>query len=392
MAPPLAEAKDQVAETMLQLASWGLAGPEPAEGAELNESVGFALVKRQRDGRDGTGIGKLFAAAKGGKGALSLHELAVALSKVDVDSRGWSSQTALHVAAHADWADGIRVLLAHMADIEAADGRGMTPMLVAARHGCPAAIAALVDAGARTAAPPAQAGGGKRVAGAMQTALENVGQQPRCMDAAEVLAAKGVPVPRVLASTALLLAVQHTLPALRTAAAAATEWRGSLKHIVRALESHGSWDADELRHWLAQRAGHRPSAAGGAADELSALRAQVARECQQALQDVVGPDAPRALAPRREDPSKGFDASIYREEVELPPEEPEPDRPGPIGKDALDAMNEAAAIEEAEAKAAEAEAQKEQADVDEVGSTYAHPCLSLPREVTAACSLVMARS
>ena len=38
MAPPLAEAKDQVAETMLQLASWGLAGPEPAEGAELNES------------------------------------------------------------------------------------------------------------------------------------------------------------------------------------------------------------------------------------------------------------------------------------------------------------------------------------------------------------------
>ena len=367
MAPPLAEAKDQVAETMLQLASWGLAGPEPAEGAELNESVGFALVKRQRDGRDGTGIGKLFAAAKGGKGALSLHELAVALSKVDVDSRGWSSQTALHVAAHADWADGIRVLLAHMADIEATDGRGMTPTLVAARHGCPAAIAALVDAGARTAAPPAQAGGGgKRVAGAMQTALENVGQQPRCMEAAEVLAAKGVPVPRVLASTALLLAVEHNLPALRTAAAAATEWRGSLKHVVRALESHGSWDADELRHWLAQRAGHRPSAGGGAVDELSALRAQVARECQQALQDVVGPDAPRALAPRREDLSKGFDDSIFRKEVELPPEEPEPDRPGPIGKDALDAMNEAAAIEEAEAKAAEAEAEKEQADVDEV--------------------------
>ena len=365
MASPLAEAKDQVAETMLQLASWGLAGPEPAEGAELNESAGFALVKRQRDGRDGTGIGKLFAAAKGGKGALSLHELAVALSKVDVDSRGWSSQTALHVAAHADWADGIRVLLAHMADIEATDGRGMTPTLVAARHGCPAAIAALVDAGARTAAPPAQAGGGgKRVAGAMQTALENVGQQPRCMEAAEVLAAKGVPVPRVLASTALLLAVEHNLPALRTAAAAATEWRGSLKHVVRALESHDSWDADELRHWLAQRACHRESAAG--ADELSALRAQVARECQQALQDVVGPDAPRALAPRREDLSKGFDDSIFRKEVELPPEEPEPDRPGPIGKDALDAMNEAAAIEEAEAKAAEAEAEKEQADVDEV--------------------------
>ena len=66
-------------------------------------------------------------------------------------------ETALHVAARAGSAEGVRLLLAHGAVADARDGRGRTALHLAASRGL-ACVAALIAAGARVDA--ADAGGG----------------------------------------------------------------------------------------------------------------------------------------------------------------------------------------------------------------------------------------
>lgn len=338
----LMDAEDRVAASMMDLAKWGLTN----EAAPLAPRA-LALMRRKEQGRDGTGVDKLFEAAKGGRGALSVHELAAALTKAGPESRGWSSQTALHVAARSDFTEGVKLLLAHGFDIEAVDGRGLTPVRVAARHGAARAAAALIDAGARVEA--ASAAGTRRgavshavslsrrsmqtdaVGSAMAIALESVRKQPLCIDVAETLARKGCVVPPPLAATALLLAVQNDLPHLRKAASAAVEWRGSLPLVIHALESHEQWDAAALQSWLEKHTGRRasdldgsgsaapprsPASAAAAPPSEEDLRTRVKAECQRSLQHLLAPENPGTplMTPVRSaasDPSMGFDASMY---------------------------------------------------------------------------------
>lgn len=199
----LLNAQDAVSASLMQLSKWGMTH----EPASLAPSA-LALLRRKERGRDGTGVDKLFDAAKGGKGALSVHELALALAKAGPESRGWSNQTALHVAARSNFVEGVKLLLAHGFDIEAADGRGFTPVRVAARYGAAAAVAALLDAGAeaestattrRTATGhasslPRHAQKVDAVGSAMVIALESAPKQPLCLEVAEVLARKGCKV------------------------------------------------------------------------------------------------------------------------------------------------------------------------------------------------------
>ena len=266
----LLDRQDAVAAAMMQMAQWGLT----SDAAPLGPSA-LALMRRKERGSDGTGVDKLFDAAKGGKGTLSVHELAVALTKAGPESRRWSSQSALHVAARSDFVEGVKLMLAHGFDIEAVDSRGLTPVRVAARHGAANAVAALIDAGARVEAQSStlQRRGavsmaislskssmvGDTMDSAMAIALENVPKQPKCVDAAEVLAKKGCAVPPTLAVTALLLAAEHNLPALRNAASAAVEWRGTLPLVMHALENLETWGATELLGWLSQLTGRKPT-------------------------------------------------------------------------------------------------------------------------------------
>lgn len=325
----LLNAQDAVGATMMQLSQWGLTN----EAAPLAPRA-LALLRRKQRGRDGTGVDKLFEAAKGGRGALSVHELAIALTKTGPESRGWSSQTALHVAARSNFVEGVKLLLAHGFDIEAVDGRGLTPVRVAARHGAAAAAAALIDAGAE--AERASATTNRRnavshavslsrralvvddVGSAMKIALESVPKQPRCLEVAEVLAQKGCTVPPTLASTALLLAVQNELPHLRKAADMAVEWRGDLPMIVHALECHERWDSGELRRWLEQHSGNRIESDASliSRDSVDELRMQVKLKCQQSLQQLLGPENPTSplMTPVRNsasDSSMGFDMFMH---------------------------------------------------------------------------------
>lgn len=325
-------AQDVVAATTMQLSKWGL-----TDDAVPLAPRALALLRRKEQGRDGTGVDKLFAAAKGGKGALSVHELTVALTKAGPESRGWSGQTALHVAARSNFVEGTQLLLAHGFDIEAVDGRGLTPVGVAARHGAAAAAAALIDAGAEAERPAAanvrrhaishvvslsrRALQVDAVGSAMAIALESVPTQPLCIDVAEVLAQKGCTVPPSFATTALLLAVQNQLPHLRMAAETAVEWRGALPIVIHALDSHEHWSVAELRNWLEQHAGNRCESdtdlTRGQSEEE--LRVQVKAKCQQSLQDLLAPQSSSTplMTPVRSstsDTSMGFDTCMYTPE------------------------------------------------------------------------------
>ena len=200
----LLNAQDAVSASLMQLSKWGM-----AHEAESLAPSALALLRRKERGRDGTGVDKLFEAAKGGKGALSVHELALALAKAGPESRGWSSQTALHVAARSNFVEGVKLLLAHGFDIEAVDGRGLTPVLVAARYGAAAAVAALIDGGAdaegsatstrsnvtsHASSRSRQAQTLNPVGSAMVMALNSAPTQPLCLEVAEVLARKGCKV------------------------------------------------------------------------------------------------------------------------------------------------------------------------------------------------------
>lgn len=329
----LLNAQDAVGAAMMQLSQWGLTN----EAAPLAPRA-LALLRRKERGRDGTGVDLLFEAAKGSRGALSVHELATALTKTGPESRGWSNQTALHVAARSNFVEGVKLLLAHGFDMEAVDGRGLTPVRVAARHGAAAAAAALIDAGAEAERPTAtntrrnaishavslsrRALEIDDVGSAMKIALESVPRQPLCLDVAEMLARKGCRVPPTLAPTALLLSVQKQLPHLRKAADVAVEWRGDLPMVIHALECHEQWDSAELRHWLEQHSGSRTESDSALTprDSVEELRIQVKLKCQQSLQQLLGPENPLMTPVRSSasDPSQsngmGFDAFMHTSE------------------------------------------------------------------------------